>query len=78
MPLRAKIAQLLSLKSATGLSCLSIITSVCPASNGKQAIATNDGFRLTQSGTGCFIAVCCTHYGNSGGGVKGLKSVLVG
>jgi len=28
----------LSLKSAIGPSCLSIMTSVCPASNGEQAI----------------------------------------
>jgi len=27
----------MSLKSAIGLSCLSIMTSVCPASNGEQA-----------------------------------------
>jgi len=37
----------MSLKYAIGLSCLSIMTSVCPTSNGEQAVV---GFMLQWAG----------------------------
>ena len=36
----------MSLKPAIGLSCLSVIASVCPASNGEQAVPIKFGVRV--------------------------------